>query len=58
MNAPTEPLPPALPPKPEEYLVTIHNDARGKWNFRFQGRLSWWRRIILNLAGWEVRDVE
>lgn len=40
------------------YLITLHNDARGAWRFRFQSpALSWWKVQIIKVVGWTIQEI-
>lgn len=42
----------------KRYLVIVHNDARGRWQFKYQGApLSWWKLAIIRLVGWEASEL-
>lgn len=42
----------------KKYVITLHKDSRGKWDFSFHGHLSWFQGFCLTLAGFEIREVE
>ncbi len=41
-----------------KHLIILHSDERGSWRFEYHGKFRWWQKLLVRLAGWEVRPIK
>jgi hypothetical protein len=40
-----------------KYLITINPRSAEHWSFRYVGRLTWWQRLCIEMAGWKISEI-